>query len=190
VTAQQVSGVRLKDMDKELFEIKEIKEAKKTKEIDETNNKHYILTMELLRSGRYLDEMDFENAEYNYNQILEEFKDSECFDEHTRNIVLSELFFINMIKEDTLNNQYNEDLNEIYPKVKDFLEKHPKNTFVKRIFYTYYLLIEKNPKKAEQTWNDFYYSYNRHVIKGSLYSEEALMKYVKKIAIEKGIINN
>lgn len=154
-------GTRLKDMPDELFEY------------DENQKDHLSSTMPALHTARLMDEMKFDEAEKEYEKILENQKHSQLY----VNEYSCELLFCKIV-----NGAPREEIDEIYDKELQNYVKASGKTMISRrkLLYAYYLIIEKNMELAEKEYQFAYKMEKSYPIKGDADSELAILEYVKE----------
>lgn len=155
------SGTRLKDMPDELFEH------------DENQKDHLSATMPSLQTARLMDEMKFDEAEKEYEKILENPNFSKLY----VNEYSCELLFCKIV-----NGAPREEIDEIYDKELQNYVKTSGKTMISRrkLLYAYYLIIEKNMELAEKEYQFAYKMEKSYPIKGDADSELAILEYVKE----------
>lgn len=167
VSELTANGVRLKDMPNEWFIIPSEEEMKNS----------MIATMGVLAYNRYMDELNFSEAEKLMKMFL---KDSFSFTGIYKHLMKCDLAFCEMIK-DIPNTEEIESL--LDKETKAFMKSMKKYPSVIRTQYTYNLLIKKDIPTALKIKENFNKIAKKYPFKSDIESETELIQIAETKAI-------
>jgi len=170
IISKLFEGIRMKEMPKKLFIVPDCANF----------NNPIFAGVKNAEADRYYDNMEYEKAEKSYKSLISE---NITLAKVVENEVLCQILYFEIIK-----GNEEETANLMTKKLKKYIKSTYNNITKKRLMFAYTLLIEKNVKESENIWNDFHNVCEGSLIKGEIETESETMNYIRKIAIERGIL--
>lgn len=160
VNAQMSEGKRLNDMPDELFELLE----------DADFSNFMVLSVIYIKIGRLIENEEYEEAK----TLFEQYKNEPAFLDLYRLELQSDFLGI-----DILDGKIT-DKSEVDKNTLKHLKQTPYLINHTRVLYSYFLLVDKNPKKAEQYKKQFYKTVAKYPYPAAVEEEKRVMEQIEE----------